>query len=123
MLQSLYSQWKSSSYPLYGRLGEFQSRSGHVSEEKNTQPLPELEPRSSKPYSLIKVNSAVIIYQTSTHKHTKVQKPFNKSKTLTRFTYFSKCISKAKGRKKKNRKEMNAEGNKEKEIRKEGMNI
>jgi len=30
------------------RLGEPQSRSGHVGEEKNSQPLPGLEPDSSK---------------------------------------------------------------------------
>jgi hypothetical protein len=44
MIHSLYPQGNSPSYPLDRRLGELQSRSGHGGEEKNSQPLPGLEP-------------------------------------------------------------------------------
>jgi hypothetical protein len=46
----LYPQRKSRSYLLDRSLGGPQSRSGHGGEEKNSQPLPGLEPRSSSPY-------------------------------------------------------------------------
>jgi hypothetical protein len=42
--QSLYPQRKSPRYRLYRRLGEPQSWSGHGGEEKNSQPLPGIEP-------------------------------------------------------------------------------
>jgi hypothetical protein len=42
-LRPLYSQGKRSWYPLDRRLGMLQSRSGRGGEEKNSQPLPELE--------------------------------------------------------------------------------
>jgi hypothetical protein len=45
----LYPQGKSSCYPLDRRLGGPQSRSGHGGEEKNPQPLPELEPLIIQP--------------------------------------------------------------------------
>jgi hypothetical protein len=44
MPQPLYPQGKSPWYPLDRRLGEPQSWSGHGGEEKNSQPLPGLEP-------------------------------------------------------------------------------
>jgi hypothetical protein len=40
----LYSQGRSSRYPLDRRLGEPQSRSGPGGEEKNSQPPPGIEP-------------------------------------------------------------------------------
>jgi hypothetical protein len=40
---------KSPRYPLYRRLGGPQSRSGRYGEEKNSQPLPELEPLINQP--------------------------------------------------------------------------
>jgi hypothetical protein len=43
----LYPRGKSSWYPLDRRLGGPQSRSWHGGEEKNSQPLPAIEPRSS----------------------------------------------------------------------------
>jgi hypothetical protein len=43
----LYPQGKSLRYPLDRRLGGPQSRSGHGVEEKNSQPPPGIEPRSS----------------------------------------------------------------------------
>jgi hypothetical protein len=43
----LYPQGKSPWYPLDRRLGRPQSRSGRGGKEKNSQPLPEIEPRSS----------------------------------------------------------------------------
>jgi hypothetical protein len=43
------SQGKSPSYPLDRRLGGPRSRSGHGGEEKNSQPLPGLEPPIIKP--------------------------------------------------------------------------
>jgi hypothetical protein len=46
-LQPLYPQGKSPPYPLDRRLGGLQSRSGHGVEEKNSQPPPGIEPRSS----------------------------------------------------------------------------
>jgi hypothetical protein len=39
---SLYPQGKSPWYPLDGRVGGHQSRSGRSGEEKNSQPLPRL---------------------------------------------------------------------------------
>jgi hypothetical protein len=45
----LYSQGKSRWYPLYRRLGGTQSRSGSGGEEKNSQPLPGLEPPIIQP--------------------------------------------------------------------------
>jgi hypothetical protein len=44
MPRPLYPQGKSPLYPLYRRLGGRQSRSGRGGEEKNSQPLPGLEP-------------------------------------------------------------------------------
>jgi hypothetical protein len=44
-----YPQGKSPRYPLDRRLGGPQSRSGRGGEEKNSQPLPELEPSIIKP--------------------------------------------------------------------------
>jgi hypothetical protein len=46
---SLYLQGKSPWYPLDRRLGGPQSRSGRGSEEKNSQPLPGLEPSNIQP--------------------------------------------------------------------------
>jgi hypothetical protein len=43
-LRPLYPQGKSPWYPLDRRLGGTQSRSACGGEEKNSQPLPELEP-------------------------------------------------------------------------------
>jgi hypothetical protein len=45
----LYPQGKSSSYPLYKRLGGSQSPSRRSDEEKNSQPLPGLEPPIIQP--------------------------------------------------------------------------
>jgi hypothetical protein len=45
----LYLQGKSSWYLLERRLSGFQSRSGHGGEEKNSQPLPGLEPPIIQP--------------------------------------------------------------------------
>jgi hypothetical protein len=45
----LYLQEKSPWYPLGRRLGGLQSRSGRGSEEKNSQPLPGLEPPIIQP--------------------------------------------------------------------------
>jgi hypothetical protein len=45
--RSLYPQGKSLRYPLDRRLGGTQSRSGRSVEEKNSQPPPGFEPRSS----------------------------------------------------------------------------
>jgi hypothetical protein len=45
----LYSQGKSSQYPLDRRLGRPQSWSGHSGEEKNFQPLPGLKPPIIQP--------------------------------------------------------------------------
>jgi hypothetical protein len=45
----LYPQGKSTSYSLDRRLGELQSRSGRGGEEKNSQPLPRLEPPIIRP--------------------------------------------------------------------------
>jgi hypothetical protein len=42
--RTLYPQGKNPWYPLDRRLGGPQSRSGRGGEEKNSQPLPELEP-------------------------------------------------------------------------------
>jgi hypothetical protein len=42
---------KSSWYPLDWRLGWPQSRSGRGGEEKNSQPLPGLEPQTTQPVS------------------------------------------------------------------------
>jgi hypothetical protein len=39
-------------YPLYRRLGEPQSRSGRGGEEKNSQPLPGIEPPIVRPVDL-----------------------------------------------------------------------
>jgi len=47
-----YSHGKNPWYPLDRRLGEPQSRSGRGGEDKNSQPLPGLEPRSSSPIPL-----------------------------------------------------------------------
>jgi hypothetical protein len=44
ILRPFYPQRKSPRYPLDRRLGGLQSRSGHGGEEKNSQPLPGLEP-------------------------------------------------------------------------------
>jgi hypothetical protein len=49
MLQPLYPQGKSSWYPSDRRLGGPQSQSGHGGEEKNSQPLPRLEPLIIQP--------------------------------------------------------------------------
>jgi hypothetical protein len=43
----LHQQGKSPWYPLDRRFGGTQSRSGHAGEENNSQPPPEIEPRSS----------------------------------------------------------------------------
>jgi hypothetical protein len=45
----LYPQGKNSRYPLYSRLSGSQSRSGRGGEEKNSYPLPELEPPIIQP--------------------------------------------------------------------------
>jgi hypothetical protein len=45
----LYPQGKSTWYPLDRRLGGPQSRSGHGDEEKNSKPIPELEPPIIQP--------------------------------------------------------------------------
>jgi hypothetical protein len=45
----LYLQGKSPSYPLDRRLGVPQSRFGRGDEEKNSQPLPGLEPPNTQP--------------------------------------------------------------------------
>jgi hypothetical protein len=45
----LYPQGKSPRYPLYRRLGGPKSRSGHDGKEKNSQPLPGLEPPIIQP--------------------------------------------------------------------------
>jgi hypothetical protein len=45
----LYPQEKNPWYPLDRRLGGFQSRSGRGAEEKNSQPLPGLEPPIIQP--------------------------------------------------------------------------
>jgi hypothetical protein len=47
--QPLYPQGESTWYPLDRRLGGPQSRSGHGGEEKNSQPLPGLEPPIIQP--------------------------------------------------------------------------
>jgi hypothetical protein len=44
MLRPLYPQRKNPWYPLNRRLGGPQNRSGRGGEEKNSQPLPGLEP-------------------------------------------------------------------------------
>jgi hypothetical protein len=44
ILRPLYPQGKSSRNPLDSTLGGLQSRSGRGGEEKDSQPLPELEP-------------------------------------------------------------------------------
>jgi hypothetical protein len=49
MLQPLYPQGRSLFYPLDRRLGGLQSRSGSGGEEKNSQPLPKLEPPIIQP--------------------------------------------------------------------------
>jgi hypothetical protein len=51
MTQPLYPQGKHPSYPLGRRLGGLQSWSGHGGEEKNSQPLPGLEPLIIQPIS------------------------------------------------------------------------
>jgi hypothetical protein len=48
-LQPFYPQGKSTRYPLNRRLGGSQSQSGHGGEEKNSQPLPVLEPPIIQP--------------------------------------------------------------------------
>jgi hypothetical protein len=45
----LYLQWKRPWYPLDRRLGGSQIRSGRGGEEKNSQPLPVLEPPIIQP--------------------------------------------------------------------------
>jgi hypothetical protein len=47
--RSLYLQRKSPRYPLDRRLGGLQSQSGSGGEEKNSQPLPGLEPPVFQP--------------------------------------------------------------------------
>jgi hypothetical protein len=47
--QATLPQGKSPRYPLDRRLGGPQSRSGRGGEEKNSQPLPELEPPIIQP--------------------------------------------------------------------------
>jgi hypothetical protein len=49
MPQPLYPQGKSPWYPLDRRLGGAQGQSGHSSEDKNSQPLPELNPLIIQP--------------------------------------------------------------------------
>jgi hypothetical protein len=49
MSRPLYPQGKSPCYPLDRRLGGAQSRSGLGGEEKNSQPLPRLEPPIIQP--------------------------------------------------------------------------
>jgi hypothetical protein len=49
MPRPLYPQEKSPWYPLDRRLGGPQSRSEHGGEEKNSQPLPRLEPPIIQP--------------------------------------------------------------------------
>jgi hypothetical protein len=49
MSRPLYPQGKTPQYPLDGRLGGPQSWSGHGCEEKNSQPLPGLEPQIMQP--------------------------------------------------------------------------
>jgi hypothetical protein len=44
--RALYPQRKSPWYPLDGRLGGSQSRSGRGGEEKNSQPTPRIEPEN-----------------------------------------------------------------------------
>jgi hypothetical protein len=46
---SLYAHGKSLCYPLDRRLGGLQSQSGQVREEKNSQPVPGLEPPIIQP--------------------------------------------------------------------------
>jgi hypothetical protein len=48
-LRPHYPQGKSPCYALDRRLGELQSRSGHGGEEKNSQPIPGLEPLLFQP--------------------------------------------------------------------------
>jgi hypothetical protein len=48
-LRAFYPQGKNSWYPLDRRLGERQSRSGRGGEEKNSQPVPALEPPIIQP--------------------------------------------------------------------------
>jgi hypothetical protein len=43
-LRPLYPQGKNPCHPMDRRLGEPQSRFGHGGEQKNSQPLPGLEP-------------------------------------------------------------------------------
>jgi hypothetical protein len=45
----LYPEWKIPWYPFYRRLGGPQNRSGRGGEEKNSQPLPGLEPPIIQP--------------------------------------------------------------------------
>jgi hypothetical protein len=49
MLRPLYPQGKSPWYPLDRRLGGLQSSSGRGDEEKNSQPLPGIEPPIIQP--------------------------------------------------------------------------
>jgi hypothetical protein len=62
-LRPLYPQGKSPWYPLNGRLGGTQSRSGRGGEKKNSQPLPRLEPSiiqlMAKRYTTVSLISAL----------------------------------------------------------------
>jgi hypothetical protein len=60
-LRPLYPQRKSLWCPLDRRLGGPQSRSGRGGKEKNSQPLPELEPPIIQPVALRCTTSAIIV--------------------------------------------------------------
>jgi hypothetical protein len=57
----LYPRGKSPRYTLDRSLGGLQSRSGRGGEEKNSLNLPEIEPRSSSPYSSHYTDWATVI--------------------------------------------------------------
>jgi hypothetical protein len=62
-LRPLYTRGKSPCYPLDKRLGGPQSRAGRGGEEKNSQPLPGLEPAIIQPVAQRYTTASLFIFR------------------------------------------------------------